>query len=31
MGAAVIGLLRVAKAALLGSEYRTGAREGRLL
>lgn len=27
---AVIGLLRVAKAALLGGEYRTGAREGRL-
>jgi uncharacterized protein (DUF983 family) len=26
----VIGLLRVAKAALLGGEYRTGAREGRL-
>jgi uncharacterized protein (DUF983 family) len=31
MAIAVIGLLRVAKAALLGSEYRTGAREGRLL
>jgi uncharacterized protein (DUF983 family) len=27
---AVVGLLRVAKAALLGGEYRTGAREGRL-
>ncbi len=30
MAGAVIGLLRVAKAALLGGEYRTGAREGRL-
>jgi uncharacterized protein (DUF983 family) len=30
MAVAVIGLLRVAKAALLGGEYRTGAREGRL-
>lgn len=28
--AAVIGALRGAKAALLGSEYRTAAREGRL-
>jgi uncharacterized protein (DUF983 family) len=28
--AAVIGALRVAKAALLGSEYRTAAREGRI-
>lgn len=28
--AAVIGALRVAKAALLGSEYRTAAHEGRL-
>lgn len=27
---AVVGVLRVAKAALLASEYRTGAREGRL-
>lgn len=26
----VVGLLRVAKAALLQQEYRTGAREGRL-
>ena len=28
--AAVIGALRVAKAALLGSEYCTAAREGRI-
>lgn len=28
--AAVIGALRIAKAALLGSEYRTAAREGRI-
>jgi uncharacterized protein (DUF983 family) len=26
----VIGLLRIGKAALLASEYRTGARDGRL-
>ncbi len=30
MAALVVALLRVAKAALLTSEYRTGAREGRL-
>lgn len=30
MALAVVGLLRVAKAALLISEYRTGAREGRI-
>lgn len=28
--AAVVAALRIAKAALLGSEYRTAAREGRL-
>lgn len=28
--ALVVGLLRVSKAALLGAEYRTAAREGRL-